>query len=120
MLSPGPSCPTYFEHVFLSRYMGFTLVESSDLTVRNDAVFLKTLKGLHPVDVILRRLQDTACDPLVFGNASLTGIPGLVQAVRSGNVAVANPIGSGVLETPALVPFLPGPMPPASGGIIVA
>ncbi|WP_459915477.1 circularly permuted type 2 ATP-grasp protein [Desulfocicer niacini] len=108
MLSPGPSCPTYFEHVFLSRYMGFTLVESSDLTVRNDAVFLKTLKGLHPVDVILRRLQDTACDPLVFGNASLTGIPGLVQAVRSGNVAVANPIGSGVLETPALVPFLPG------------
>lgn len=108
MLSPGPSCPTYFEHVFLSRYMGFTLVESSDLTVRNDAVFLKTLKGLHPVDVILRRLQDTACDPLVFGNASLTGIPGLVQAVRSGNVAVTNPLGSGVLETPALVPFLPG------------
>jgi len=108
MLSPGPFCPSYFEHVFLSRYMGFTLVESSDLTVRNDAVFLKTLKGLHPVDVILRRLQDTACDPLVFGNASLTGIPGLVQAVRSGNVAVANPLGSGILETPALIPFLPG------------
>ncbi len=108
MLSPGPSCPTYFEHVFLSRYMGFTLVESSDLTVRNDTVFLKTLKGLHPVDVILRRLKDIACDPLVFGNTSLTGIPGLVQAVRSGNVAVANPLGSGILETPALVPFLPG------------
>ncbi len=108
MLSPGPSCPTYFEHVFLSRYMGFTLVESSDLTVRNDSVFLKTLKGLQPVDVILRRLQDTACDPLVFGNASLTGVPGLVQAVRSGNVAVANPLGSGILETPGLVPFLPG------------
>ncbi|ACN14492.1 conserved hypothetical protein [Desulforapulum autotrophicum HRM2] len=107
MLSSGPSSSTYFEHVFLSRYMGFTLVECSDLTVRNDVVFLKTLKGLHPVDVILRRLQDTACDPLVFGNSSLTGVPGLVQAVRSGNVAVANPLGSGILETPALVPFLP-------------
>ena len=108
MLSPGPDCSTYFEHVFLSRYMGFTLVESSDLTVRNDAVFLKTLKGLQPVDVILRRLPDTVCDPLVFGNGSLTGIPGLVQAVRSGNVAVTNPLGSGILETPALIPFLPG------------
>ncbi len=107
-LSPGPSSPNYFEHVFLSRYLGFTLVESSDLTIRNDAVFLKTLGGLHPVDVILRRIEDVLCDPLVFGNTSLKGVPGLVQAVRSGNVAVSNPLGSGILETPGLTPFLPG------------
>ncbi|SLM32407.1 hypothetical protein MTBBW1_710007 [Desulfamplus magnetovallimortis] len=108
MLSSGPSSPTYFEHVFLSRYLGFTLVESSDLTVRNDSVYLKTLGGLHPVDVILRRIEDSFCDPLVFGNSSLMGISGLVQAVRSGNVAVSNPLGSGILETPGLIPFLPG------------
>lgn len=107
-LSPGPSTPNYFEHVFLSRYLGLTLVESSDLTIRNDQVFLKTLGGLHPVDVILRRIEDAFCDPLVFGNTSLTGVPGLVQAVRAGNVAVSNPLGSGVLETPGLAPFLPG------------
>ncbi len=108
MLSPGPSSSTYFEHVFLSRYLGFTLVESSDLTVRNDTVFLKTLGGLHPVDVILRQIEDSFCDPLVYGTTSLMGVPGLMQAVRSGNVAVCNPLGSGVLETPGLIPFLPG------------
>jgi uncharacterized circularly permuted ATP-grasp superfamily protein/uncharacterized alpha-E superfamily protein len=107
MLSPGPASSNYFEHVFLSRYLGLTLVESSDLTVRNDAVFLKTLGGLHPVDVILRRIEDASCDPLVFGGSSLLGVSGLIQAVRSGNVAVANPPGSGILETPGLIPFLP-------------
>lgn len=107
MLSGGPSSPTYFEHAFLSRYLGLTLVESSDLTVRNDAVFLKTLGGLHPVDVIFRQIEDVLCDPLVFGSQSLMGVPGLVQAVRSGQVAMANPLGSAVLETPALAPFLP-------------
>ncbi len=108
MLSSGPAGPTYFEHVFLSRYLGITLVESSDLTIRNDSVFLKTLGGLHQVDVILRRIEDTFCDPLVFGNTSLIGVPGLVQAVRKGNVVVSNPLGSGVLGTPGLIPFLPG------------
>ncbi|MFH1153119.1 MAG: circularly permuted type 2 ATP-grasp protein [Pseudomonadota bacterium] len=108
MLSPGPASPTYFEHVFLSRYLGFTLVESSDLTVRNDTVFLKTLGGLHPVDVIWRRIEDAFCDPLALGNASLMGVPGLTQAVRAGNVVVSNPLGSGFLETPGLIPFLPG------------
>lgn len=108
MLSSGPLSTTYFEHVFLSRYLGFTLVESSDLTIRNDTVFLKTLGGLHQVDVIFRRIEDTFCDPLVFGSPSLLGVPGLLQAVRAGNVTVSNPVGSGILETPGLVPFLPG------------
>lgn len=108
MLSSGPSSALYFEHVFLSRYLGLPLVESSDLTVRNDSVFIKTLGGLHPVDVILRSIEDTACDPLVFSRVSFSGISGLVQAVRSGSVVVVNPLGSSVLETPGLVPFLPG------------
>ena len=107
MLSPGASSANYFEHAFLSRYLGFTLVESSDLTVRNDAVFLKTLGGLHPVDVILRQIEDIFCDPLAFGSNSLNGVPGLVQAIRAGNVIVSNPLGSTVLESPALTPFLP-------------
>ncbi|MBA3008632.1 MAG: circularly permuted type 2 ATP-grasp protein [Proteobacteria bacterium] len=108
MLSSGPSSPTYFEHVFLARYLGITLVESSDLTIRDDTVFLKTLGGLNQVDVIFRRIEDHFCDPLVFGSNSLIGVSGLVQAVRAGNVAVSNPLGSGVLETPGLIPFLPG------------
>ena len=108
MLSSGPSSPSYFEHVFLSRYLGLTLVESSDLTVRNDTVFLKTLGGLHAVDVIFRQIEDALCDPLVFGGSSLAGVPGLAQAIRSGNVAVVNPLGSGVLEAPGMIPFLPG------------
>ncbi|MEX1301383.1 MAG: circularly permuted type 2 ATP-grasp protein [Desulfotignum sp.] len=108
MLSSGPGSPAYFEQVFLSRYLGVTLVESSDLTVRGDAVFLKTLGGLHPVDVILRRINDMSCDPLVFSSPNATGIAGLVQAVRAGGVVVSNPLGSAVLETPGFMPFLPG------------
>ncbi|MBF0242342.1 MAG: circularly permuted type 2 ATP-grasp protein [Desulfamplus sp.] len=107
MLSSGPSSPTYFEHVFLSRYLGITLVESSDLTVRNDSVLIKTLGGLHPVDVILRRIDDMFCDPLIFNTASAIGVPALTQSIRAKNVDLCNPLGSGVLETPALIPFLP-------------
>jgi uncharacterized circularly permuted ATP-grasp superfamily protein/uncharacterized alpha-E superfamily protein len=107
MLSSGPLSLNYFEYVFLSRYLGITLVESSDLTVRNDVVFLKTLGGLQRVDVIFRQIEDTACDPLAFGRAFVMGVPGLMQAVRVGNVMVSNPVGSRVLATPGLVPFLP-------------
>ncbi len=108
LLTPGPYNETYFEHAYLARYLGFTLVEGGDLTVRDEAVFLKTLEGLQPVDVILRRLDDDFCDPLELRGDSSLGVAGLVQAVRAGNVAVANALGSGVLETPALLPFLPG------------
>ena len=105
---PGPYNETYFEHAYLARYLGYTLVEGGDLTVRDDRVFLKTLGGLQPVDVILRRLDDDFCDPLELRGDSSLGVAGLVQAVRAGNVVVANALGSGLLETPALMAFLPG------------
>ncbi|MGE3540170.1 MAG: circularly permuted type 2 ATP-grasp protein [Candidatus Tectimicrobiota bacterium] len=107
LLTPGPYNATYFEHAYLARYLGYTLVEGGDLTVRDNRVFLKTLGGLQPVDVIVRRQDDTFCDPLELHQDSVLGIAGLVQAVRAGNVAVANALGSGWLETPALMAVLP-------------
>ena len=107
LLTPGPHNETYFEHSFLARHWGFPLVEGEDLTVRDQQVFLKTLAGLEPVDLILRRTDDSFCDPLELRGDSLLGVPGLVQAVRSGHVAVANALGSGLLETSAHMPFLP-------------
>ena len=107
LLTPGPYNETYFEHAYLARYLGYTLVEGGDLTVRDSRVYLKLLGGLQPVDVILRRLDDDYGDPLELRGDSFLGVPGLVQAVRAGNVAVANALGSGLVETPALMPFLP-------------
>jgi uncharacterized circularly permuted ATP-grasp superfamily protein/uncharacterized alpha-E superfamily protein len=107
LLTPGPYNETYFEHAYLARYLGYTLVEGSDLTVRDSRVYLKLLGGLQPVDVILRRLDDDYCDPLELRSDSFLGVPGLVQAVRAGNVAVANALGSGLIESPALLPYLP-------------
>jgi uncharacterized circularly permuted ATP-grasp superfamily protein/uncharacterized alpha-E superfamily protein len=108
VLTPGPYNETYFEHAFLARYLGYTLVEGGDLTVRENHVFLKTLGGLLPVDVIVRRQDDHFCDPLELRGDSMLGVPGLVQAARSGNVAVANALGSGLAESPAYAAFLPG------------
>lgn len=107
ILTPGPRNETYFEHAYLSRHLGFPLVEGGDLTVRNRRVFLKTLEGLRPVDVILRRVDDAWCDPLELRQDSLLGVPGLLEAARAGNVVVANPIGSVLAESPALLAFLP-------------
>jgi uncharacterized circularly permuted ATP-grasp superfamily protein/uncharacterized alpha-E superfamily protein len=107
MLSVGPTDPTYFEQSFLAQYLGYPLVHGGDLTVRGGRVFLKTLGGLHAVDVILRRVGDELCDPLELRPEGLDGIPGLVQAVRERAVAVANPLGSGLAATPALLPYLP-------------
>jgi uncharacterized circularly permuted ATP-grasp superfamily protein/uncharacterized alpha-E superfamily protein len=108
LLTPGPFNETYFEHAYLARYMGLTLVEGSDLIVRGDSVFLKTLNGLLPVDVILRRQDDIFCDPVELRSDSVLGVPGLVHAVRSGTVAVANTLGSGITDTAAMCAFLPG------------
>src|SRR5579862_4925462 len=108
LLTPGPYNETYFEHAFMARYLGYTLVEGGDLTVRDDRVFLKTLGGLLPVDVIVRRQDDHFCDPLELRGDSMLGVPGLVQAVRSGQVAIANAFGSGLAESPAYAAFLPG------------
>ena len=107
VLTPGPASENYFEHAFLARYMGYTLVEGTDLTVRDYRVYIKTLGGLQPVDLVLRSQPSEACDPLEFGGPSHTGVPGLVEAVRRGNVAVINPLGAGVAQSPALMAFLP-------------
>ncbi len=108
LLTPGPYNETYFEHSYLARYLGFTLVEGADLTVRDRCVYLKTVDGLKQVDVILRRVDDSFCDPLELRGDSLLGVPGLVDAIVAGNVHVANALGSGLIETAAVMPFLPG------------
>ncbi len=107
LLTPGPGNETYFEHAYVAQYLDYTLVQGSDLTLRDGRVWLKTLDGLQPVDVILRRVDDTFCDPLELRKDSLLGTPGLVQATRTNQVAVANPLGVGILENPALMAFLP-------------
>lgn len=107
LLTPGPYNETYFEHSYLARYLGYQLVQGNDLTVRDNRVFLKTLGGLQRVDVILRRVDDDFCDPLELYADSYLGVAGLLQAVRSGNVAVANALGTGVLDAPGFMPFLP-------------
>ncbi|HWA71796.1 MAG TPA: circularly permuted type 2 ATP-grasp protein [Polyangiaceae bacterium] len=115
LLTPGPYNETYFEHAYLARYLGYTLVEGGDLTVRDRVLYLKTLGGLERVDVVVRRLDDSYSDPLSLRGDSSLGVAGLVHAVRAGNVTVANSLGSGVLEMPALLAFLPALAPALLG-----
>ncbi|OQW89980.1 MAG: A circularly permuted ATPgrasp family protein [Rhodoferax ferrireducens] len=107
LLTPGPYNETYFEHAYLARYLGLTLVEGSDLLVRDEHLYLKTLKGLVPVHGLLKRVDDQYMDPLELRADSTLGVPGLLQAIRAGNVLVANTPGSAFLESPALLGFLP-------------
>jgi uncharacterized circularly permuted ATP-grasp superfamily protein/uncharacterized alpha-E superfamily protein len=107
LLTPGPYNETYFEHAYLARYLGLTLVEGSDLTVRDQKLYLKTLQGLQPVHGLLKRLDDQFLDPLELRSDSTLGVPGLLQAIRAGNVLVANAPGSAFLESTALLGFLP-------------
>ncbi len=108
LLTPGPRNETYFEHAFLARYLGITLVEGGDLTVRGNKVFLKTLRGLERVHVLMRRVDDDYLDPLELRPDSALGVPGLLQAMRAGEVVVANAPGAGWLESPGLAGFWPG------------
>jgi len=107
LLTPGPYNETYFEHALLARYLGFALVEGSDLTVRDGRVWLKTVEGLKRVHAILRRQDDDYCDPLELRTDSALGIPGLTDCARRGTVMLANALGSGVLESGALLGYLP-------------
>src|SRR3569623_1276692 len=107
LLTPGPHNASYFEQAYLAQYLGYTLAGGGDLPVRDDRVYLKTLSGLQLVAVNLRRVNDDFCDPLELRPETLLGVPGLVQAVRQGTVALANPLGSGLLQTVAMLPYLP-------------
>ena len=107
VLTPGPLNETYFEHAYIANYLGYTLVQGDDLTVWDGRVWLKSIDGLRPVDIILRRVDDIFCDPLELRQDSQLGVAGLLEAIRHGNVIVVNPPGSGALENPSLLPFLP-------------
>lgn len=107
LLTPGIYNSAYFEHSFLARQMGIEIVEGSDLVVENDRVYLRRIHGLAPVHVIYRRVDDDFLDPTVFRKDSLLGVPGLVQAYRKGNVALCNPIGTGVADDKAIYHYVP-------------
>ncbi len=112
ILTPGPLSETYFEHAYLASYLGYSLVEGRDLAVANNRVWLRSLGGLDPVDVVIRRVDDEWCDPVELRADSLLGVPGLLEVARRGRVTVVNPLGSGVIEDPALTGLL-GTLAPA-------
>lgn len=107
LLTPGPFNETYFEHALIARYLGIALVEGSDLTVRDGCVWMKTVEGLQRVHALLRRLDDDYCDPLELRSDSALGVAGLTECARRGSVLIANALGSGVLESGALLGYLP-------------
>ncbi|MEB2845636.1 hypothetical protein GAO09_22140 [Rhizobiales bacterium RZME27] len=107
VLSPGPANETYFEHAYIARYLGFMLLEGEDLTVVNNRVMVRTVAGLKPIGVLWRRLDASYADPLELDQNSHIGTPGMVQALRSGSMTLVNALGSGILETRALMAFMP-------------
>ncbi|MBK5968342.1 MULTISPECIES: circularly permuted type 2 ATP-grasp protein [Thiorhodovibrio] len=108
LMTPGPSNEAYFEHAYLANYLGYSLVQGGDLSVRDGALWLRTLGRLERIDALIRRVDDVWCDSLELREDSLLGVPGLLAAVRAGNLTVANALGSGVLEHPGLFGLLPG------------
>ena len=102
----GPSSPAYVEDAYLARYLGYTLAEGDDLAVRENRVMLKSLGGLLPVEVLLRRLDDDECDPVELDTGSSRGIAGLVEVIRSNHVAVSNSLGSRLIESPIFFPYV--------------
>jgi len=108
LLSPGVFNSAYFEHIFLAREMGVPLVEGRDLFVDDDdRLYMKTVAGQKPVHVIYRRLNDDFLDPEVFNKESLLGVPGLMRAVRKGNVTLANAVGTGIADDKAVYAYVP-------------
>ena len=107
LLTPGPYSETYFEQAYLARYLGFLLVEGEDLVVSDGKAYVRTIAGLRRADVLWRRVDADWCDPLEANAASRIGVPGMFEAIRGGNLAVANMPGSGFVEARALLGFLP-------------
>jgi len=106
ILTPGPHNETYFEHAYMASFLGYPLVTGNDLVVRNGKLWMKTLKQLKQVDVILRRVDDVFMDPLELREDSYLGVAGLLDVVREQQVAIVNPVGSGILENSGLIPFM--------------
>ena len=115
ILSPGPMNDTYFEHTYIARHLGFLLLEGEDLTVVDGRAMVRTIAGPRPLSVLWRRIDSTFCDPLELDETSAIGTPGLVAAVRSGGLTLLNALGTGVLETRALLAFLPALAEPLTG-----
>jgi len=107
VLTPGVHNSAHFEHAFLARRMGIELVEGRDLYCKNNQVFMRTTKGSERVDVIYRRIDDDFLDPIHFKPDSVLGIPGVINAARANNVAIANGVGNGVADDKALYPYVP-------------
>ncbi len=107
LLTPGPHNSAYFEHTYLARQMGIEIVEGRDLVVRDSRVYMRTTKGLQQVHVIYRRIDDDFLDPTVFRKDSALGVPGLVHAYRTGNVSLANSIGTGIADDKVMYYFVP-------------
>jgi uncharacterized circularly permuted ATP-grasp superfamily protein len=107
LLTPGAYNSAYFEHTYLARQMGIEIVEGRDLFVRDSRVFMRTTKGLQPVHVIYRRIDDDFIDPTVFRRDSMLGVPGLIHAYRAGNVSLANSIGTGIADDKVMYYFVP-------------
>ena len=107
LLTPGAFNSAYFEHTYLARQMGIEIVEGRDLVVRDTRVYMRTTKGLQPVHVVYRRIDDDFIDPTVFRRDSMLGVPGLVNAYRAGNVSLANSIGTGIADDKVMYYFVP-------------
>ncbi len=107
ILTPGALTDTYYEQAYIARYLGMTLLEGEDLTVENGQLWVRTVEGLAPVEVLWRRMDGIWADPLELREDSQLGTPGLISAVRQGHVSMVNALGVGVLETQALMAFLP-------------
>ncbi|MEO1011841.1 MAG: circularly permuted type 2 ATP-grasp protein [Bacteroidota bacterium] len=108
ILTPGSHNETYFEHAYLASFLGYPLVQGNDLVVRDGFLWMKSLQGLKQIDVVLRRVDDAFADPLELREDSHLGVAGLLDVVRRKNVSIINPVGSGVMENPGLIPFMPG------------
>jgi uncharacterized circularly permuted ATP-grasp superfamily protein/uncharacterized alpha-E superfamily protein len=107
ILTPGRLNDTHFEHSYIARYLGFMLLEGEDLTVENGQVMVRTIAGLTPVSVLWRRMDASYVDPLELDENSRLGTPGMVDAIRRGQLAMVNALGSGILETRAFLAFMP-------------
>ncbi|MFN8038240.1 MAG: circularly permuted type 2 ATP-grasp protein [Acidimicrobiales bacterium] len=108
VLTPGIYNSAYFEHAFLAQQMGVELAEGSDLVVlEDDCVYLRTIAGLHRVDVVYRRIDDLFLDPEAFNPDSVLGVPGIMRAWRAGNVAIANAPGAGVADDKVVYAYVP-------------